>query len=74
MSRPPCYSLRVHFASLVKIDDPILSRPRLPQVRDESVLLDSDLARLDEAETKIFNQAIRRNTHLSNSKSTHLNS
>ena len=47
----------------MKIDDPILSRPRLPQVRDESVLLGSDLVRLDEAETKIFNQAIRRNTH-----------
>jgi hypothetical protein len=44
-------------------DDPLLSRLRVLRVRDESVLLDSDLAALYEVETKVFNQAIRRNAH-----------
>jgi hypothetical protein len=44
-------------------DDPLLSRLRVLRARDESVLLDSDLAALYEVETKIFNQAIRRNAH-----------
>lgn len=44
-------------------DDPLLSRLRVLRVRDESVLLDSDLAALYAVETKAFNQAIRRNAH-----------
>lgn len=36
---------------------------RILRVRDESVLLDSDLAALYGVETKVFNQAIRRNAH-----------
>jgi len=42
-------------------DDPLLSRLRVLRVRDESVLLDSDLAALYGVETKVFNQAIQRN-------------
>jgi hypothetical protein len=38
-----------------------LSRLRLLHVRNESVLLDSDLAALYGVETKVFNQAMRRN-------------
>ena len=36
---------------------------RVHRVRDEAVLLDSDLAALYGVETKAFNQAIRRNAH-----------
>ena len=42
-------------------DPPLLSRLRLLHVRNESVLLDTDLAALYGVETKVFNQAIRRN-------------
>lgn len=42
-------------------DDPLLSRLRVLRVREESVLLDTDLATLYSVATKVFNQAIRRN-------------
>ncbi len=42
-------------------DDPPFSRLRVLRVRKESVLLDSDLAALYDVQTKVFNQAIRRN-------------
>jgi hypothetical protein len=44
-------------------DDALLARLRILRVRDESVLLDSDLAALYGVETKAFNQAIKRNAH-----------
>ena len=44
-------------------DDPLLSRLRVLRVREESVLIDSDLAALYGVETKVFNQAVRRNAH-----------
>ncbi|MEO6002201.1 MAG: ORF6N domain-containing protein [Opitutus sp.] len=44
-------------------DELPLSRLRVLRVRDESVLLDSDLAALYGVETKVFNQAIKRNAH-----------
>jgi hypothetical protein len=44
-------------------DDSLLSRLPVHRVGDESVLLDSDLAALYGVETKVFNQAIRRNRH-----------
>lgn len=37
--------------------------PRIFAVRGESVMLDSDLAILYRVETKVFNQAIKRNVH-----------
>ncbi len=45
----------------MKTLDPSLSALRLLRVRDESVLLDSDLAALYGVETKAFNKAIKRN-------------
>lgn len=36
---------------------------RIHRVRDEAVLLDSDLAALYGVETKVFNQALKRNAH-----------
>jgi hypothetical protein len=37
--------------------------PKIYTVRDEPVVLDSDLALLYGVETRVFNQAIRRNRH-----------
>jgi hypothetical protein len=45
----------------MKTLDPSLSALRLLRVRDESVLIDSDLAALYGVETKAFNKAIKRN-------------
>lgn len=44
-------------------DEMPFSRLRMLRVRDESVLLDGDLAELYGVQTKAFNQAIRRNAH-----------
>jgi hypothetical protein len=37
--------------------------PKIYAVRDEPVVLDSDLALLYGVETRVFNQAVRRNQH-----------
>lgn len=47
----------------MNMDELPLSRLRVLRVRDESVLLDSDLAALYGVETKAFNQAIKRNAY-----------
>jgi hypothetical protein len=48
---------------VTNLDQLPLSRLRVFRVRDESVLLDADLAGLYGVETKAFNQAIKRNAH-----------
>jgi hypothetical protein len=58
------FLLRPAFAALpltMNADELPLSRLRVLRVRDESVLLDADLAALYGVETKVFNQAIKRN-------------
>ena len=35
---------------------------RIYTIRGEQVMLDSDLARIYQVETKVFNQAVKRNT------------
>ena len=45
----------------MRIDEPLLTQLRVLHLREESVLLDSDLAALYGVETKVFNQAMRRN-------------
>jgi hypothetical protein len=46
-----------------RVDPHPLAALRILHVRDQAVLLDSDLATLYAVETKAFNQALRRNTH-----------
>jgi hypothetical protein len=64
--RPGLHLLRVRdyrrlSGFLLMNDEPVLSRLRVFRMRDESVLLDSDLAVLYGVETRVFNQTIKRN-------------
>ena len=60
MNRPSRKSPRK--PSPIGLEEPLLSRLRVLRVREESVLLDSDLAMLYGAETRAFNQTIKRNS------------